>query len=228
MKEKILTMSFDDCEDYDRRLCDLLRKYGIKSTFFIISNQLSWVWEDYKRYGETTTIRRVSAEEIPTTYKGMEIASHTCDHRCSVKDLDETVVKSANDLKKLCGYDVCGLAYPGGEYTHELSQALKEKGIKYARTIRCTKNFSLPENWLEWHPTCHYADADAMRLADEFLNYNGDETLLFNMYGHSYELTENLPDRNWEYFENLLKKLAGRSDVKYMTNIEVYKHFNKN
>ena len=79
-KKKILTFSFDDNEDYDRRLCDLFRKYNIKATFFLISGELSYVWENYVRLGEETTITRVSPEEIKDTYKGMEDTCITDHH----------------------------------------------------------------------------------------------------------------------------------------------------
>ena len=37
---KVFTFSFDDCEIYDRRLCALLRQYGLTATFYLISGQL--------------------------------------------------------------------------------------------------------------------------------------------------------------------------------------------
>lgn len=218
---KILTFSFDDCESYDRRLCDLLRKYGVKATFFLISGELSLVC-DHFRYGEQTVVERVSPEELPETYRGMEVASHTSKHRCPIDDLKGSVEDSLTCLSSLCGYPVRGLAYPGGEYTQAHIQKLKKLPVAYARTGTVTHTFDLPDEWLAWNPTCAYNDENVIELADRFLHYSGDTPALFHIFGHSYELTQKKKGCDWESFEELLKKLSGRPDVWYATNIEVY------
>lgn len=55
---KILTFSFDDGEIYDRRLAELLRKFGMQATFFLISGQLG-IRVPFYRYGEDTVVERV-------------------------------------------------------------------------------------------------------------------------------------------------------------------------
>ncbi len=57
-------------------------------------------------------------------------------------------------------------------------------------------------------------------LIDEFLVAPKEETLLLHIFGYSYELTNPDARHNWEYFEKLLERLAGRRDVEYMTNGE--------
>ncbi len=220
MKNKILTFGFDDCEIYDRRLCGLFRKYGIKSTFFLISDQLGMQC-DFHRYGEDTVVERVSPEELKATYAGMEVASHTANHRCPVDDLENTVGQSCRLLSSLCGYDVQGFAYPGGHYTREHIEKLGALGIAYARTAECSYGFSLPEELLAWHPTCKYDDENIEALTDSFLRYSGEDAALFYIYGHSYELTRKESPCNWESFERLLQKLSGREDIWYATNIEI-------
>jgi len=63
---KILTFGFDDGEIYDRRLGTLFRKYGMKATFFLISDQLGFRC-NFHRYGKDTIVERDSASEIPQT-----------------------------------------------------------------------------------------------------------------------------------------------------------------
>ena len=220
MKNKILTFGFDDCEIHDRRLCDMFRKYNIKSTFFLLTDQLSFKC-DFHRYGEDTVVERVSPEELPITYKGMEVASHTPNHKCTVEDLDETVIGSCEYLSKLCGYEVNGLAYPGGHYTEELAKALEKNGLLYSRTATVTNNFDLPKDLLIWHPTCKYDDENINDLAVVFLNYDGEKPILFYIYGHSYELTQKEKPKDWDSFEELLQKLSGRDDIWYATNKEI-------
>ncbi len=219
-KNKILTFGFDDCEIYDRRLCDLFRKYCMKATFFLISDQLG-LQCDFHRYGEDTVVERVSPQELKTTYAGMEVASHTANHRCPENDLKNTVWTSCRYLTDLCGYEVKGLAYPGGHYTAEHVERLKDLGVLYARTAKSTHQFALPTEWMAWDPTCKYDDESIQALADRFLSYEGEEPVLFYIYGHSYELTRKEAPCNWESFEKLLRKLSGHEDVWYATNSEI-------
>lgn len=219
---KYLTFSFDDCEVYDRILCDMFRKYGIKATFFLISEQLGFRC-DFHRYGEDTVVERVSAEELKQTYDGMEIATHTANHRCPIDDLETAVLDSVRYLSSLCGYEVKGMAYPGGEYTPEHIAGLKQLGVKYARAAQpCTMSFEVPTEWFAWHPTCKYDDDKIDELTDSFLAYSGDRPAVFHIYGHSYELTRKEEKYSFEGFERLLQKLSGRDDIIYATNLEVW------
>lgn len=217
---KILTFGFDDAEIYDRRLCELFRKYGMKSTFFLISDQLSFRC-NFHRYGEDTVVERVSAEAIKDVYTGMEVASHTANHRCNTDNLDNDVEKSVERLSECCGYQVKGLAYPGGTYTKEHIRLLPNYGIDYARTTECTHEFSLPTELMAWHPTCRYDDPQRDDLVNRFLNYDANTPALFYMYGHSYELTRKQAPYNWDSFEEILRKLSFQPDVWYATNIEI-------
>ena len=219
-KNKYLTFSFDDCEIYDRILCDMFRKYGMKATFFLISDQLG-IKCDFHRYGEDTIVERVSPAEISTTYAGMEVASHTANHSCPVDDLKNTVLKSAKYLSELCGYEVKGMAYPGGWYSEGHVAGLKKLGIQYARTVRCTNDFAVPTEWLAWHPTCKYDDEGIGELIDSFLDYDGEEPAVFHIYGHSYEMTRKEKGCSFTDFEELLKRLSGREDIVYATNMEI-------
>ena len=222
-KNKYLTFSFDDCEIYDRILCDMLRKYGMKATFFLISNKLGRK-TDFLRYGENTVVERVSSKEITETYASMEVASHTADHMFEANNIEGSVVNSLEILSELCGYEVKGLAYPGGCYTSEYVEKLKQTEVKYARTAgqHCTLNFDVPTEWLTWHPTCKYDDKHIKVLVDKFLAYQGSKPIVFHIYGHSYEMTRKEEGCGFADFELLLKKLCNRDDIVYATNIEVW------
>lgn len=219
-RNKYVTFGFDDGENYDRRVCELLNRYGMKGTFFLISNQLGFRC-DFHRYGADTIVERVSAHEICQTYKGMEIATHTANHKCPVEELESTVLRSAEYLSSLCGYPVNGLAYPGGIYTSEHVRELKRLGIRYARTAENTYGFDVPGEWLVWNPTCHYADENVLQLAEEFLSCQRAEPQIFYVWGHSYEMTRREKGYGFADFERLLQRLCGRDDVVYATNLEV-------
>lgn len=76
---------------------------------------------------------------------------------------------------------------------------------------------------MEFNPTCHFQDSKLNELADSFLNMNTDTIQIFYVWGHSYELVT--PD-DWNYFEEFCKKVSGKSDIKYLTNIEAIDFIN--
>ena len=218
---KYLTFGFDDCEIHDRRLAELFRRYGMEATFFLISGQLGMKCP-FHRYGEDTTVERVSAGELRTTYRGLEVASHTAAHTCPIDDLPGSVGASCRVLSDLCGYPVDGLAYPGGSYTPAHIPALRAMGIRYARTTACTYDFDVPQEFLAWNPTCRYDDARVPELVERFLNLPAEETCVFYLYGHSYEMTRKGAPYDFASFERLLQHLAGHGDVTYATNRQVW------
>ena len=213
---KAVTFGFDDGEIYDRALCELFRQYGMRATFFLITSQFSFSCP-FHRYGEDTVVERVSADELPVTYRDMEVANHTAFHRFT-EDIKTDVTDAADTLSRLCGYRVRGFAYPGGVYTDRQIKALKETDTLYARTTESTYSFDLPENLLVWNPTCKYDDPMLPELTDRFLSDTSGKPQLLYIYGHSYELSRKEEPYNWKSFERILKKLSGKSDILYATN----------
>lgn len=217
---KILTFSFDDCEIYDRQLCELLRKYAMKATFYLISGQLG-LKVPFHRYGKNTVVERVCAEELPTTYRGMEIASHTRNHRVETQNLAADAEASLRELSAFSGQKVCGFAWPGGQYTPEQAAILGQTSVMYARGATPTHSIAFPENWYAWQPTCHYAAPETPLLIERFLAAPESENLLLHIFGHSYEMTNPEERHSWAYFEEMLKQLANRRDICRLTNGEV-------
>ena len=43
--------------------------------------------------------------------------------------------------------------------------------------------------------------------------------MLFYVWGHSYEFDDN---GNWDLIENFAKRMSGRKDIWYATNIQIY------
>ena len=81
-RKKALTFGFDDCEQYDRKLAELFRTYKVKATFFLITDSLG-ARIPFHRYGRDTVVERVTAKELPVTYRGMELAwGALCQNRC--------------------------------------------------------------------------------------------------------------------------------------------------
>lgn len=215
-KTRALTFGFDDGEIYDRRLARMFREYSLKATFFLISGQLGQKIP-FHRYGEDTVVQRLEGRELKDVFRGMEVASHTKNHAAPLEDLEQAVTGSMEELSRLWGRQVTGLAYPGGENSPALVEALRSRDVLYARTTDVTRAFRLPGDLLRWPPTCHYG---AEALARDFVG-PGDDLRLFYLYGHSYELEDPNPKYGWARFEALCRFLAYREDVWYATNQEI-------
>jgi hypothetical protein len=115
------------------------------------------------------------------------------------------------------------MAYPCGGVNNDDRVAeiiRKNTPIRYARTITSTHNFDLQENLLRFNPTVHNVEQNKLlQLVEEFLAKDTDEPQLLYIWGHTYEF--DWDKENWEKFENVCKKLAGRDDIFYGTNKEV-------
>ena len=117
-----------------------------------------------------------------------------------------------------------GLAYPFGTYSDTVVEALKATGVAYARTVVSTNDFSIPNDWLRLHPTCHHAAPNLDQLCDRFLQDSAPfGSRLFYLWGHSYEFEAM---DNWDVIERFCEKMGGRDDIWYATNIEIVDYVN--
>lgn len=225
-KMKAVTFSYDDGVTQDRRLIEAFNKYGLKGTFNINSELLGK--ENVLTYGgKSVQHNKVSPEEIATLYKGHEVAVHTLTHPMLPSLSEEEIIRQVEgdrrNLSELCGYEVVGMAYPGGGVNFDLRVAdiiAKNTGVKYARTTVSTFNFKLQKDLYIFAPTVHHNDTEhCMRVIDEFLSLTPDEPQLLYIWGHSYEF--DLFD-NWDFLEEICKKLSGHEDIFYGTNRECF------
>jgi len=221
-KSRALTLSYDDGVGQDVRLMNILREHGMKATFNLDSGKMGVGGVR----ADGVEVRRMLPEEVKESYYGFEVAVHGYTHPfLTLMPMDmvaREVAKDREELEKLTGYPVRGMAYPYGAYHRELIAQLKAMGIVYARTAASTGGFSLPEDFLAWHPTCHHNAPDLMELCDRFLNkknYNPHE--VFYLWGHSYEFDA---DKNWDVIERFCDKMAGHEDIWYASNIGIYEY----
>ncbi|GAE93202.1 polysaccharide deacetylase [Gracilibacillus boraciitolerans JCM 21714] len=214
-KHKVLTMSYDDGKSADRRLVKIFNNYGIKGTFHLNSGLL----------GEGD---RIPADEISSLYHGHEVSAHTVTHptiaRSSKEQIIEEVMEDRKGLEEILDYSVRGLSYPNGSYNQLIKDMLPFMGgIEYARTVHSTGNFDLPDNFIEWHPTCHH-NHNLMDLADTFSQLDKKQYLnMLYVWGHSYEFDH---DQNWEVIEQFCEFIGNRSDIWYATNIDIVDYIN--
>ncbi len=225
-KMKAVTFSYDDGVTQDRRLLEVFNRYGLKGTFNINSGLLGT--ENVLTYGDKSVQHnKVKPEEIATLYKGHEVAVHTLTHPHLPALSEEEIIRQTEGdrlaLSELCGYEVVGMAYPGGGVNFDLRVAdiiKNHTGVRYARTTVHTFNFELQKDLHIFAPTVHHNDTQhCMKAIDEFLAMKADKPQLLYIWGHSYEF--DLSD-NWDYLTEICKRLSGHDDIFYGTNRECF------
>ncbi len=222
-KDKALTLSYDDGVIYDKKLIEIMQKHGLKGTFNINS----------ELFAQKTGERRMTKEEAIALYKeaGMEIALHGARHLSLAEVPSAMMVRDVavdrENLEKLTGDLVQGMAYANGSYNDEVVDVLRKCGVKYCRTTISTEKFLIPTDWLKLPTTCHHKNPKLMELAKAFIEgghgayYWSVKNKLFYLWGHSYEFND---DNNWELIEEFAAYMGGRNDVWYATNMEIYNY----
>jgi peptidoglycan/xylan/chitin deacetylase (PgdA/CDA1 family) len=207
-KHKVLTMSYDDGREEDRRLVSIFNQYGIKGTFHVNAG--------------ITQDNRIPLSEYRTLYRGHEVSCHTYTHptiaRCPIEQVAEQIIEDRRQLEKAVGYPVRGMSYPNGSYSKKIIDLLPSLGIRYSRIVGNSEHFYMPENFLEWKATCHH-NHKLLQLGEEFINLNKTQYLyIMYVWGHSYEFTQ---DDNWNVIEDFCKMVAYKDDIWYATNIQI-------
>lgn len=207
-KHKALTMSYDDGRLEDRRLVSIFNQYGVRGTFHVNAGLKSE--------------ERIPVSEYQQLYTGHEVSAHTYTHptiaRCPIDQVALQILEDRRELEAAVGYPVRGLSYPNGSYSRQIIDLLPALGIRYARTVESTGNFSMPDNFLQWKSTCHH-NHELMKRCEEFLMRSKSQYLdMLYVWGHSYEFTQ---DDNWELIEEFCRRAGGKQEIWYATNIEI-------
>lgn len=220
-KRKALTLSYDDAVVFDKRLIQIMDKYGLKGTFNLNSGC----------FAKEKNPRKLTQDEAVELYKNSphEVAVHGVKH-LSLAEVDEgmatyDIIVDRRNLETLFGRVVKGMAYANGSFDDKVVAVLKSCGISYARTVGSTETFDVPTDWLRMPATCHHNNPRLMELAQKFVE-EGDPSYpwarrpkLFYLWGHSYEFNDN---DNWEVIEKFAEYIGGREDIWYATNGEIY------
>ena len=230
---KAVTLSYDDGIRADLKLCDVLKKYGLKCTFNINTST----------FGRTDRPDKLSPAEIKEHIldAGHEVAVHGEQHIAPgiaepVRAITD-VLNCRLTLEKEFGMIIRGMAYPDSGISRihannnceNIFSYLKNLGIVYSRTLSGDNNtFMMPNNFYAWMPTAHHKNPKLMEWAREFVELEPHKIItrryprLFYLWGHSYEFDQNLPDNNWGIIEEFAEFMGNREDIWYATNIEIY------
>jgi len=228
-KLKAFTLSFDDGITQDIRFINLINKYGLKSTFNINSGLLGRPGSIYLN-GTRASHYKVHPNDVKSIYQGHEVAAHTLTHPSlpKIEDDAEVIRQIEEDrlkLSELVGYEVVGLAYPGGGVNNDdrVRKLIREHtGIKYARTIKSIDSFDVQEDLLELNPNVNsiFQGNRIMELGEKFISLQPDKPQIFYVWGHSYDL--DFREDFWPRLEEFFKLISGKEDIFYGTNREVF------
>jgi hypothetical protein len=132
------------------------------------------------------------------------------------------LVEDRRRLETGVRYPVKGISLPFGAYDRRVLAILERAGIVHCRTTRATLGFGVPENFLEWHPTCHHK-AELSKLWQDFTDRK-EPHKLFYLWGHSYEFDRN---QNWEVIEQFGALVRTAREAGWLwcaTNMEIYEY----
>lgn len=98
-KLKAVTFSFDDGVEQDKRVIEILDKYGLKGTFNLNSSKFG-THVPYQDVDKIVPRDMINYDKIREVYHNHEIASHTIMH-ANLLELDDTAIGNciANDRK---------------------------------------------------------------------------------------------------------------------------------
>ncbi|MBQ9974911.1 MAG: polysaccharide deacetylase family protein [Clostridia bacterium] len=238
MKYKAITFSYDDGVEQDKRLIEILERYGLRATFNLNSGLFDKRTSHSGRvfgFDAVFNNHRIPGDEICEVYKNHEIASHSLTHPILPALSDEEVIfqmsEDAKALEGITGKKIHGFAYPGGvgEYCNQRVADVIENNtsLYYGRTVKSTRSFELPKSLMLLDPTISHREISVREgLAREFLSLEADTPKLFYVWGHSYEL--DVDESVWTDFERFCELISGRDDIFYGTNDEVFRHFGLN
>lgn len=219
---KVLTFSYDDGVEQDAELMRILNEHGMKGTFNLNSGCFA---KEGTVYPAGHVHRRMTERAAKALYanSGHEVAVHCLTHpflpELTRGEQVREVILDRENLERMFGGIVTGMAYPFGAFDDDTVSALRTCGIRYARTVVSTHSFALPKDWLRLEATCHHDDPALMSLADRFLTEPVKyASRMFYLWGHAYEFEQH---DNWQVIRAFADRMAGRPDVWYATNIEI-------
>lgn len=225
-KMKAVTFSYDDGVMQDERLIALLNQYGLKATFNLNSELLGNPGS-LIREGVRVDHNKLPPERIRAVYSGHEVAAHTLTHpklpACTNEEIIRQVETDRQNLSELVGYEVVGMAYPGGGVNHDdrVAEIIRtQTGIRYARTITSTYDFQPPTDLFRLNPSVyHIMEPEKLfQLARKFLALTPQTPQIFYIWGHSYEFDIG---NTWDTMESFCELIAGQDDIFYGTNREI-------
>jgi peptidoglycan-N-acetylglucosamine deacetylase len=229
MRPVIVTTSWDDGHKLDMKLAALLRRYGIKATFYICPEDREFPAAD-----------RLTPAEIREVAKDFEIGAHTLTHphldRLDTATAWREISDSKETLEFIVGKPLRSFCYPYGDYSEETKRLVREAGFSRARSVNCfvTRSIDPLATGTSVHAFDHRRDGmmSVLRLsgnrpwkvpllrrwdnlAKTMFAQARDRGEVFHLWGHSWEIEAH---NDWERLESFLAWLTGQGGITFVCN----------
>ena len=171
---------------------------------------------------------KLLSDDIKRVYEGHEVAVHTLTHpslpALKEQEIIRQVEQDRKNLEELVGYEVVGMAYPGGWINNDdrVAEIIKNNTkIKYCRTITNTDSFDIQDNLYRLNPNVHHLEWNRMmEMAEKFVAVKPDKPQIFYIWGHAFEM--DYDTSYWLKLEEFFKFISNRADIFYGTNAETF------
>ena len=222
-KDRALTFSYDDAPEADARFVDILKKHGMKGTFFV--NAGRWAAEGTPSRNGKPPHRTMTRSEAIALYRdsGMEVAAHGYTHAfmdlLPGHEIFQEIQADRLALERDFGGIVRGLGNPYGDVGPVARDVIRCYGLAYCRQSGDSRKFDMPGDWLDFHTTCHHKDPELMELARQF----ADKPVryaptMFCVGGHTWEFDTR---DTWYIIEEFADYMANRPNIWYATIREI-------
>ena len=179
------------------------------------------------RNGQRISHYKIHTEDVKDIYAGHEVAVHTLTHphltQCDDAEVIRQVETDRRNLSELVGYEVVGMAYPGGGINNDdrVAQLIKNHtGVRYSRTITENDSFDLQNDLYRFNPTVYHLNFEKMmELGRAFIELKPEKPKVFYIWGHSYEMDYDAD--YWLKLEEFFKLISKKDNIFYGTNREM-------
>ena len=205
MSSGTLTTSWDDGDEEDFRIAELLAKYRLKGTFYPCPR--------------TPAPRPLSNAQLRDLGRTQEIGAHTLSHleltRVGASAVRDEIGGSKKHLEDVLGRPIDMFCFPRGKYSRALGRIALEEGFKAARTtdafrtqnaldgplLHVTLQAYPHTNWTHWIHALRHGNWSGLgvyrrvpkdkrswvELAKLMLTEVADRGGVWHLWGHSWE-----------------------------------------
>lgn len=239
----LVTTSWDDGHPLDLRLATLLHTHGLVGTFYV---PLSCGARPVLTASQVRTLRHL----------GMEVGSHTVSHRVLTSLAPAQAATELRDsktaLEQILGEPVTAFCYPKGRWNRTVRTLAAEAGYTVARTTmafhttRRVDPLLMPVS-VQVFPHCRsvhlrhalkegnlhglaqwsrywHRSTDPLTLVALMLDHIQHHGGICHIWGHTWEIAQH---GLWPLLEAMLRCLASRPGVQYVTNTQAAQYYQR-
>lgn len=151
-RKKVIITFDDGYRNNYRAAFPILRKYGFRAVFYVVSSTIGKknLWH---KAGVEEPLEMMTEDDITEmTSAGMEIGGHTKSHknlsRLDEREAESDITQNKKELEDLTGAAIISFSYPYGGFSPALKKIVEKAGYRWAVIIKQGKNtFPFADNF---------------------------------------------------------------------------------